>query len=103
MRAQNDALRRQQEQAAGPYTDWQGSDGGLLGSGGGYDDGYGGGYGGGYGRRTGGYGHVNRSGWLGGRGSLERTAQLTQRYLEVTQSVLSSAASVTQDQACKAA
>ena len=37
------------------------------------------------------------------RGSLERTAQLTQRYLEVTQSVLSSAASVTQDQARKAA
>ena len=37
------------------------------------------------------------------RDSLERTAQLTQRYLEVTQSVLNSAASVTQDQARKAA
>ena len=64
MRAQNDALRRQQEQAADPYAGSQGSGGGIFG--GGYGGGYGDGYGGGYSRRTGDY--VNRSGWLGGRG-----------------------------------
>ena len=37
------------------------------------------------------------------RDSLERTAQLTRRYIEVTQSVLNSAASAAQDQARKAA